>query len=74
MPWIKRKSEIAGIGCLFQGIGLLLLFFFPWGTLAGVGLLLWGSWNATKFICSECGNRVDNRQVKLCPACKAEFK
>lgn len=71
---IKRKSEIAGAGCLVQGIGLLLLIFFPLGTVIGIVLLLVGSAMSVKWVCGHCGNRVEGKQVKLCPACHASLR
>lgn len=68
----KRKGEFAGAGCLVQGVGLLLLFFFPIGTIVGVFLLLAGSLMSVKLICGNCGNKVE-KESKICPACRADF-
>lgn len=68
-----KKTEFAGTGCLLQGFGLLLLFFFPIGTIAGVGLLLYGSIKSTKLICGACGNRIE-KTANLCPTCKAALE
>lgn len=73
MAIINEKYEFAGKGCAIQGIGLILLFFFPIGTLAGFGLLIWGSMQSKTFRCGNCGNRIESKQVKMCPTCKAEF-
>lgn len=73
MAKIKRKSEYAGVGCLVQVLGLVLLFSYPEGTLVGIVLLIVGSEMAVKLVCSECRNKIDNKKVKLCPVCKAEF-
>lgn len=70
---LKRKSEFAGTGCVLQGLGLVLLFFFPIGTIIGVVLLLVGSSKSVFWACSNCGNRL-NRGVKQCPACTAQLK
>ncbi len=64
----KRKTEFAGTGCLVQGVGLLLLFVWPIGTIIGLGLLIYGSFMSTKLICSNCGNQVV-KTSKICPHC-----
>lgn len=68
----KHKSEFAGIGCVIQGLGLVLLFFFPIGTIIGAVLLLVGSTMSIKLICSSCGNIVE-KTAKICPTCKSNF-
>lgn len=68
----KRKSEFAGAGCLVQGIGLALLFFFPIGTIVGVVLLIAGSAMSVKLVCGNCGNKVES-EAKMCPVCRADF-
>lgn len=72
MAKIKKKSEFAGIGCLFQGVGLVLLFWFPFGTIMGVILLFYGSFRSIVLKCGDCGNTVE-RGAKLCPTCKAQL-
>lgn len=82
MAQIKKKGEFAGAGALVQALGLILMFvLFPlggivagvFGILAGLILLIIGSRMSYKYICSECGNKVD-KDVKMCPVCKAEFE
>jgi hypothetical protein len=68
------KSQLAGMGCLLQLIGLILLFFFPIGTIIGLALLILGHFSARKLICGNCGNPVASRSVKLCPARHAQFR
>jgi hypothetical protein len=68
------KSQVAGMGCLLQLIGLILLFFFPIGTIIGLALLILGHFSARKLICGNCGNPLASRSVKLCPACHAHFQ
>lgn len=68
MAYRKKKGEFAGGGCLVQGLGLLLLFVWPIGTLFGVVLLIAGGRMAIKLICSDCGNKVE-KTSKLCPTC-----
>ncbi len=69
----KRKTEMAGVGCLIQTIGFVSLFFFPIGTFLGVILLIYGSMKSTYFTCSNCGNRLSDKNVKICSTCKASF-
>lgn len=66
---VKTKTESLGSGCLVQGIGLCVIWIWPFGTVIGLVLLAGGSIMARKRICSECGNPISNRQVKLCPHC-----
>jgi rubrerythrin len=69
----KRKTEMAGVGCLIQAIGLVALFFFPIGTFIGIILLIYGSMKSTYLVCSNCGNRLSDKNVKMCPTCKANL-
>jgi Zn finger protein HypA/HybF involved in hydrogenase expression len=70
---IKSKSEFIGVGCFVQLVGLVLLFLFPIGTIAGVLLLILGGRMAIKLVCSSCGNPVSGKQVKVCPSCQSAF-
>ncbi len=70
---IIKKGEFVGIGALVQIFGLILLFIFPLGTVAGILLLLIGSRMAIKLKCGGCGNSINNKEVKLCPNCRAQF-
>jgi len=69
----KIKTEFAGSGCLIQGIGLILLFLFPIGTIIGIPLLIVGGISANKLVCKSCGNPV-TKAAKICPTCKAQFQ
>ena len=71
---IKTKSEFIGSGCLVQLIGLCIIWIFPIGTVIGILLLLLGSRLSLKYQCSQCGNPVADKKVKLCPACNASFR
>ena len=80
---ISRKSELAGEGCLLQGVGLVVIpagFLFGWGAglivtvPLGIVLLLIGSRKASYPICSNCGMKLTGADVNMCPACKATFK
>ncbi|MCX7062836.1 MAG: hypothetical protein NTZ11_18365 [Gammaproteobacteria bacterium] len=68
----KMKVEFAGTGCLVQGLGLLLLFVWPLGSVIGIALLLVGSSMAKKLICSACGNTVEKTST-MCPTCKVNL-
>jgi len=70
---VKRRGEFVGSGCFLQGIGVILLFLFPLGTVIGIILILWGGRLAIKYECGACGNRVDGRHVKICPVCKTRL-
>jgi hypothetical protein len=72
MPTIKKKSS--NIGVLLQLIGLVCLFlFFPLGFFVGVAMLIGGGVMARGLACSECGNKISSKDVKICPVCKADF-
>ncbi len=68
----KRKAEFAGLGCVIELIGLVLLFVFPIGTVIGIALLIFGSQKAIRLICSDCGNLVQKESI-ICPHCKERF-
>ncbi|MFM2199530.1 MAG: hypothetical protein RLZZ505_2962 [Verrucomicrobiota bacterium] len=79
----KRKSEFAGVGCVFQGIGLLAPFVG--GALAGVPgmviggialvvLFIAGSAKSQRWVCGNCGNPLFDKSVTICPACKSQFR
>jgi len=79
----KKKSEIVGIGCLVQAIGLLMPFVgyqlagqvgVILGCLIALGFLMVGSRMALKWVCPECLNPVASKSVKICPACHANFE
>ena len=71
---IKKKSEFIGTGCLVQTLGIIAcFFFFPIGVIIGLILLILGGRMAIKYVCSECKNKVE-KGVRLCPACKAQFR
>lgn len=68
----ERKSEFAGLGAFLQLVGLVLLFFFPIGTVIGIGLLIYGRTKAFKHLCSVCGNRIEPTTT-ICSHCKAQL-
>lgn len=79
----ERKSEVAGAGCLVQGVGLLLpvagffIWFVPGALLFGlIGLLLLvvGGRMALKYVCGNCKNPLADKAVRMCPTCRAELR
>lgn len=73
MPKIISKRQTSGTGIILELLGFILLFFFPIGTIIGIAFLVYGFNQSKKNVCSECGNKVDDRDVKICPVCKASF-
>ena len=78
----KKTTEMVGIGCVVQGLGLVMPFLGY--TIAGVTgavvgifllipLLIIGGRQAIKWICPNCNNPIASKQVKVCPACHAQF-
>lgn len=70
MPKIITKYENGGSGCAVQMLGLIALFFFPVGTIIGLIFIGWGSYLSKRLYCGNCKNRIDNKDVNLCPVCK----
>ena len=64
--------EVGGILVLFGGYELGIN---PYATMiCGLTLMLIGMTRFIKLVCSECENNVDDKDVKLCPACNALFE
>jgi DNA-directed RNA polymerase subunit RPC12/RpoP len=63
-----------GVSLTAAVIGLILLFFFPIGTVIGIILLVTSYAATDKYICSECGNKIDNKGVRICPTCHSRFE
>jgi hypothetical protein len=71
---MKRKAELIGKGCFVQGVGLILCFLFsPFGLIAGICILVVGGRMAYKLTCGSCGNKIEDKDVKMCPVCKANL-
>ena len=68
----KRKSVFIGVGALVQLLGLCIVWIFPYGTIGGIILFIIGSRLAIKYVCSNCGNKVD-KEVKMCSVCREPF-
>lgn len=67
----KRKTSAGGL--VLELLGLILLFAFPIGTLLGIVFIIVGFNMSKSLACSECKNRIEDKEVKLCPVCKAAF-
>ena len=76
-----KSAAFAGRGCVFQGLGFLALGL---GFLGGVPDVIAGAVVALIFFiagsvmsmvwkCSNCRNKLEDRKVRICPTCKAEF-
>ena len=74
MAKLVKKIQNGGAGMVLQVLGFILLFLFPIGTVIGIVLLICGSSLSKKLICSDCGNKIEDKGVKLCPVCKASFQ
>lgn len=74
----KTKSrDQLGLGCAFQGFGLLLgiaTFFTVIGPIVGLFLFIVGGCfsRAKSYLCSSCGNEIVESSV-FCPNCSAQF-
>lgn len=44
------------------------------GFLFGVGLFMWGSRLATRWLCGACGVQLSGDEVRLCPSCKSPLE
>jgi rubrerythrin len=76
MPKVIKKRQTSAAGLLLELIGFAMLSFWnvnPILSMIGVGLLIAGISMANKFVCSECGNKIEDKNVKMCPVCKARF-
>jgi hypothetical protein len=78
-----RTTEVAGIGCWIQFIGLLALVLGyslagESGAKYGGALLLIflvvGSIKSVRWICGSCKNPLHSKAVTCCPACKCELQ
>jgi hypothetical protein len=69
---IIRKTEFAGVGCIVQIAGVILCLTL-YGAILGIPLLVVGSQMSKKWICSNCGNRLADRGVKICAVCRCQF-
>ena len=83
MPYVKKGSAMAGVGCLLQGLGLvgLVAAVLTLPTIIGPLVLgplgLWlvheGGKRASWWECSDCGTRLAGKHINVCPACRGEM-
>lgn len=64
-PMKKTRETKTGLGCLLFIIGLILLFFFPIGTIIGaliivIGLVV-GSQGKAYWVCRDCGYKIERQ-------------
>lgn len=71
---LETKFESAGVGCLWQTVGICVVWIFPIGTIIGLALFVYGSSKARYFRCGACKNRLSDKGVTLCPSCGATLK
>ena len=77
----NKKSEVAGVGCVVQLIGLIILSCgLPLGmggllfsVFLGLAVIILGGRMAYKYLCSHCGNRVQEKTARICASCGAHF-
>lgn len=69
----KHVGKTFGSGCLIQLVGLVLLFFFPIGTVFGIALLICGHLASYHWECGTCSTRINSRRASICPGCGRSF-
>ena len=83
MAEIKKRKSFAGVGCLFEFLGLCFFitgFVFILTVIApmilwplAIFLFIYGVMKSYWFECSECGTEIKRKNIKICPGCKNEF-
>lgn len=76
MATIKRKRQTSALGLILEISGFFIFLGsvisvvgIPFA-LVGIVLMVAGFLKSFKLVCSVCGNRIDDKEVKLCPTCK----
>ena len=78
----EKRSEVAGVGCVIQGLGILAPFVLGallsvFGVVIGLILLVVlffvGSAKSRKWVCGNCKNPIASKEVTVCGACRAQF-
>jgi rRNA maturation endonuclease Nob1 len=64
----EKKTEQFGAGLLVQIIGVLLCLTII-GAVLGIPLIIVGGKMARKLKCSNCGNGISDKGVRICPTC-----
>ncbi|MEI6205395.1 MAG: hypothetical protein WCP20_01300 [Desulfuromonadales bacterium] len=73
MAQITEKYELLGIGSLLILIGILSLSALPIGTIIGIFLIIWGVNLSKIYRCTSCGNRVESKEILVCPSCREKL-
>jgi hypothetical protein len=68
-----KKVEFAGVGAIVQIIGLILCITIV-GAIIGIPLFIIGRSMDTKFLCSQCGNKLSDKETAICPVCRCQFR
>lgn len=81
-----KKGEFVGVGAAVQAVGCLAflvgivlcttvlgILFGVVGIIIGLLLLIIGGRMAIKLICSNCGNKLSGKEVRICPVCHCQF-
>lgn len=71
---LVSRSDFVGWGCLVQFIGVVLLFFFPLGTIIGLFVIIGGHRMAYKHYCGGCGNKLADKNARLCGVCHSTLE
>lgn len=81
--YLLEKSEFAGIGCLYQGVGVVAPFV-GWvvagyvgaalGVIVFLALYAVGDKKAKILVCGNCHNRIASADVRMCPVCRIRFE
>ncbi|MDX1953157.1 MAG: hypothetical protein SFY81_13330 [Verrucomicrobiota bacterium] len=68
-----RRRTFGKVGLSCEIAGVLLVGFWPWGTLAGVVLIGYGWRKSHRWVCSACDQQLPNDERRNCPQCHATF-
>jgi len=73
MATLEKNTKGGFTGALLILVGIVLLFAWPFGTIIGIILIIVGANSGNGYRCSDCGNKIDSKQVKMCQTCKAQI-
>ena len=79
--YLLKKTANSGPGFVLQAIGVVIVIVGgPLGywemipaTAVGLMLILLGSLVSVKYVCSECGNRIEEKTASICPTCRSSI-
>lgn len=71
MATLEKNTKGGFTGAMLILTGIVLLFVWPFGTIIGVILLIVGCNIGNGYRCGDCGNKIEDSKVKMCPICKA---